>query len=223
MRVDVWSDVVCPWCYIGKRRLEAALRGVDGPVELRWRSFQLDPSAPAHSEQSLTEALQRKYGLPHAEVLAMQERVRETAAAEGLRFDFSGASPANTRAAHRLLHHAQAAGVQDALKERLFAAYFCEGARVGEPEALLALGVEAGLDRAAAAAVLDDPRAFDAEVQADVDMARRLGVRGVPFFVVDGKLGVSGAQPAAVLLDALLRAGAAPAAAPACDDAGCEI
>jgi predicted DsbA family dithiol-disulfide isomerase len=221
MLVEVWSDVVCPWCYIGKRRLETALRGIAAPVELRWRSFQLDPSAPVSSAVSLTDMLRQKYGLGEAEVRAMQDHVAATAAAEGLRFDFRRARPTNTRAAHRLLHHAAAHGKQSALKERLFAAYFCEGEAIGEPAVLTRLAAELGLDAAPALA----DAALDAAVQADIDAARRLGIRGVPFFVVDGRLGVSGAQPAETLRGALLRAGAAPAPAPAagCDDGSCEV
>ncbi len=202
LTVEIWSDVVCPWCYIGKRRFEAALQEVDHPVEVVWRSFELDPGASRTPVGALAEELARKYGMSVAEAQRMMEEMARAAAAEGLTFDFARARRGNTLDAHRLLHMAEEAGLQGEMKERLLRAYFTEGRAIAERSELAALGAEVGLD----AAEVEEMLAGDAYVEAvraDQERARSLGIRGVPFFVIDGRLGLSGAQPPAVIRQAL--------------------
>jgi predicted DsbA family dithiol-disulfide isomerase len=207
VQVEIWSDVVCPWCAIGKRRFEAALAGFEhaDDVEVVWRSFELDPTAPAEVAGSATDRLAEKYGVPVEQAEAMQARVVEQAAGEGLDFRFERSRPGNTVDAHRLLHLAKDRGVQGAVKERLLLAYFTDGERIGDRATLARLGAEAGLDEAEAAEVLASDR-YLAEVRADQAEARELGIQGVPFFVLDRRYGVSGAQPVEVLGQALRQA-----------------
>jgi predicted DsbA family dithiol-disulfide isomerase len=207
MDVEIWSDVVCPWCYIGKRRFEHALAAFDhrGEVNVTWRSFQLDPSAPQTSEGDPVERLAAKYGMSRATAEAAQARVTANAATEGLDFHLDRARSGNTFDAHRLIHYAHSVGRQDALKERLMAAYFVEGAPIGEPETLARTAIEVGLDETAVRAVLDSD-AYAEEVRHDEAEAHRLGITGVPFFVLDRAYGVSGAQPSEVMLGALQQA-----------------
>lgn len=207
MRIDIWSDVVCPWCYIGKRRIEAALERFPrrDEVEVVFHAFQLDPSAPRTADHSLTEMLSKKYGMPVAQAAEMEARVSAVAKEDGLEFHFEQARPSNTFDAHRLIAWAKTQGRQADMKERLMAAYFTEGRRVGEIDVLVALAAEIGLDPDAARAALASDNGA-AEVRADIEQARRYNIRGVPFFVVDQKFGVSGAQPADALLAAMSRA-----------------
>ncbi len=209
LRIDIWSDIACPWCYVGKRRLEQALARFphrDG-VEVVWRAFELDPSAPRvrDPQQGYAERLARKYGTTPAQAQAMIDRMVDTAAADGLALRFDHIRPGNTFDAHRLLHLAHERGVQDALKERLLRAYLTEGQAIGEPDVLAPLAREVGLDEREVADLLAGDRCA-AEVRQDEAVSRELGITGVPFFVLAGRLGVSGAQPADVLLAALDRA-----------------
>lgn len=233
MRVEIWSDVVCPWCYVGKRRFEQALAGstAQGDVEIHWRSFELDPSAPRERTGSYVERLAEKYGTDVPAAQAMIEGMTANAAAEGLDFRFDLARAGNTFDAHRLLHLAAEHGLQDALKERLLRATFTEGAPIGEVETLVGLGAEVGLDADEARAVLTGDR-FAEQVRADEAQAVAYGISGVPFFVVDGRYGVSGAQPAEALREVLDRAyaesrpltmvAAGSSGAPGCEGASCE-
>jgi predicted DsbA family dithiol-disulfide isomerase len=207
MDVEIWSDVVCPWCYIGKRRFEHALAAFDHreEVTVTWRSFQLDPSAPPTSEGDPVERLAAKYGMSRATAEAAQARVTANAATEGLDFHLDQARSGNTFDAHRLIHYAHSAGKQDALKERLMAAYFVEGAAIGEPDVLARLAVEIGLDAPGTRAVLDGD-AYADDIRHDELEARQLGITGVPFFVLDRAYGVSGAQPSDLILNALEQA-----------------
>lgn len=229
MRVDVWSDVVCPWCYIGKRRLEAALERFPhrDRVEVVYHSFELDPTAPKQASMPLVEMLSKKYGVPRERAEEMQREVTRVAAADGLEFRFEDCAPENTFDAHRLLHFAKAKGKQAELKEALLAAYFTEGKRVGSADTLVAAAVAVGLDEAEARGVVGDPAAHAGEVRADEARARQYGIRGVPFFVLDEKYGVSGAQPAETLLAALSRAWTErppeATAGPSCDDDACAV
>ena len=207
MKVEIWSDVVCPWCYIGKRRFEDALARFPhaGDVEVLWRSFELDPSAPTTGDLDLVNHLATKYGVSRAEAEAMNERVTRLAADEGLVFRLDIAKRGRTFDAHRLLHLAADRGVQGTLKERLLAAYQTQGEPIADPGALAGIAVGAGLDAGEVSAVLEGD-AYAVAVRDDQREAQRLGVRGVPFFVFDGRVGVAGAQPSDVLLDALQRA-----------------
>jgi predicted DsbA family dithiol-disulfide isomerase len=215
LTVDVWSDIVCPWCAVGKRRLEAALARFPhkDDVEIVWRAFELDPSAPAGAQPGEGDnvgRLAQKYGRTRAQAEAMLRELTETAARDGLAFKLESARPGNTFDGHRLLHLAATRGVQDAVKERFFRGYMSEGEAIGDPEILVRLAAEAGLDADEARAVLASDR-FAREVREEEALAREMGIRGVPFFVFGGKYGVSGAQPAEVLLGALEQAWASVA------------
>jgi len=209
MRIDVWSDVVCPWCYVGKRRLDAALAGFAArdAVSVSWRAFELDPSAPRVRDPSVSYAqrLARKYGKSLAEAEAMVQRMTAVGAADGLDFHFERARSGNTFDAHRVLQMAAGRGRQDAVGERFFRGYFSEGEAIGEPDALARLAADAGLDGAEVRAMLAGDGWKDA-VRADEAEAADLGIHGVPFFVIAGKHAISGAQAAPVLLEALERA-----------------
>jgi predicted DsbA family dithiol-disulfide isomerase len=204
MKIEIWSDIACPWCYVGKRRFERALMQFEhrDEVEVRWRSFELDPSAPASQDETQAALLARKYRLPLAEAEAMNTRMAGEGAKEGIDFHFERVRAANSFDAHRLLHLAHEHGRQDALEERLFSAYFTDGALISEHEVLTGLAVEVGLDAEEAQAALAERR-YAAGVRADESTARELGINGVPFFVIDRKYGVSGAQPAEALLAAM--------------------
>ena len=209
LRVDVWSDIACPWCYVGKRRLEAALAKFPhrDAVEVVWRAFELDPSAPPErpSDVGYAERLAKKYGSSVNEAQGMITRMTDVAATDGLDFHFEKIRPGNTFDAHRVLHLALERGKQDAVKERFLLAYMTEGAPIGDPETLVRLAAEAGLDAEEVRATLASD-ASAREVREDEDEARELGISGVPFFVFAGKLAVSGAQPAELLLRALTQA-----------------
>jgi predicted DsbA family dithiol-disulfide isomerase len=204
VKVEIWSDVVCPWCYIGKRRFERGLAAFEhrDDVQVVWRSFELDPRAPKSSEEDPAERLARKYGMSVEEARAAQARVAGLAAEEGLAYRLDLARPANTFDAHRLLHLAAERGVQGAAEERLFAAHFTEGRPLGDPETLVALAAEAGVDEAEAREVLGGD-AYAEAVAADEREATELGITGVPFFVIDRRYGISGAQPAELIQRAL--------------------
>lgn len=210
MRLDIWSDVVCPFCYIGKRRVEAALLRFEHADEVRltWHSFQLDPAAPrsgTNDPPGTARVLAAKYGVDIEQARAMNARVTSMAAGEGLDFRLDSARRGNTLDAHRLLHEAAAHGFQGALKERLLRAYFTEGERIDDRGTLLRLAADAGLDGEVAAAVLDGDRHADA-VYADQAEAAALGATGVPFVVLEQRYGITGAQSVEVFLSALERA-----------------
>ena len=210
MRIEIWSDVVCPWCYIGKRRLEKALATFEhaDDVEIVWRSFQLDPSAPTVPTETVAEALGRKYGGGPEAGRQMVDRVEAVAAEEGLLFRHHRSLRVGTVDAHRLLHLALETGgpaLQGRLKEALLAAYFVETENVADHETLLRLAAGAGLDEARVREVLDSDEYAD-DVETDIREAAALGATGVPFYVVDRKYGVSGAQPSEVFTQVLERA-----------------
>lgn len=233
LRVDVWSDIACPWCYVGKRHLEQALQRFPhrDDVEIVWRAFELDPSAPRVRDESqrYVERLARKYGMQPPQAQVMLDRMVDTAAKDGLELRFDHIRPGNTFDAHRLLHLARERGVQGALEERLLRAYLTEGDAIGDRDVLATLAREAGIDERAARDVLVGDR-YAAEVRRDEAVARELGINGVPFFVIGGRLGIPGAQPADVLLGALERAwselaGSGPesfAQGAVCDPDGCD-
>ena len=206
LHVDIWSDIACPWCYVGKRRLEAALARFShaADVEIVWRAFELDPTAPRVRDPgvSYAERLSKKYGRGVAEAEGMIRRMTEVAAADGLDFRFDRIRSGNTFDAHRLIHLAHERGLQDAVKERFLRAYMTEGEPIGEPEALSRLARQAGLEADEVAAVLATD-AYAREVRKDEDEARAIGISGVPFFVIGGRYGISGAQPAEILMRAL--------------------
>lgn len=200
--VEVWSDVACPWCYLGKRRLEKAIEASGLDVDVRYRSFQLDPTIPHGQHLPHAELMAKKFGASDAQIEQMNQRLIDLGAAEGLDYRFDLYMQANTRDAHRLLHFAHARGRGVQLKDRLLRAQFTEGALVDDVDTLVALAAEVGLDEGDARAVLTSD-AYDADVQADIDEAKALGANGVPFFVFDRRFAVSGAQSLEVFEEAL--------------------
>jgi predicted DsbA family dithiol-disulfide isomerase len=210
--VEVWSDIVCPWCYIGKRRLETALRSFEhaGDVEVVWRSFQLDPSIRPGTAEPVYDSLAAKFGGSKAQVKAMTAQVAALAEAEGLHYDFDHAVSINTFDAHRLIHLADAHGLGGQAHERLMRANLIEGATLDTPT-LVRLGAEIGVPAAEAQRVLDGDD-YTADVRNDIRQAQLYGASGVPFFVLNQAYGVSGAQSSDVFLQALRTAyQAAPA------------
>jgi len=207
--VDIWSDIACPWCYVGKRRLEAALARFAHrkDVVVTWRAFELDPSAPPVRDASVphAERIAKKYGMSIAQAEAASKNLTDTAARDGLDFHFEKLQSGNTFNAHRVLHLAHERGVQDAVKERFFRAYLTEGVAIGDPERLAELAAEAGLDREEVKSMLAGSR-YAEEVRADEAQAAGLGISGVPCFVIGGRYAVSGAQSPEVLLGALEKA-----------------
>lgn len=208
--VDVWSDIACPWCFIGRRRLQAAIAAhaeADDalPVQVTYHSFELSPDTPVDFEGTSSDFLAQHRGLPVEDARAMNVQMTELAAQDGLAFDVERTQHTNTRRAHEVLHLARDRGVQDAVVERLFRAYWEEGRHVGRDDELADLAAEAGLDRADVLEALADHR-FAAAVEGDVAQAAAYGIRGVPFFVIDGRYGISGAQPAQTLQAGLAQA-----------------
>ena len=231
MKIEIWSDVVCPWCYVGKRRFEAALEEFThrADVEVVWRAFELDPSAPVRRDADYPNHLASKYRVSLDEAQAMIDRMTATAATEGLPFRFDIARPGNTFDAHRVVAFAAERGVQDAVVERLFRGTFVEGEPIGDRDTLGRLAADAGLDAGEVRAMLESD-AYRDEVRADERQAGAFGITAVPFFVVDRAYGVAGAQAADVLLDVLEQAWAAThepvlrlagTGGPGCDEAGC--
>ncbi|MGC7097292.1 DsbA family oxidoreductase [Amycolatopsis lurida] len=205
MKIEVWSDIVCPWCYIGQRRLEKALASYEGTAEVVWRSFQLDPTQTRGENVPTVDMLSRKYGVSPAEAAAMNDRVTGLAAEEGLTYQLDKALTANTFDAHRLAHFAATRELGNAMHERLLRAALTEGEAVDHTDTLVRLATEVGLPAEEARAVLDGDD-FAEDVRADIADAHALGARGVPFYVIDRAYGISGAQPADAILDVLRQA-----------------
>jgi predicted DsbA family dithiol-disulfide isomerase len=233
LRIDVWSDIACPWCWVGKRRLESALERFPDrdAVEVHWRAFELDPSAPREPTHPLpyAERLAKKYRSSAEEAQGMIDRMTKVAAADGLDFRFDRIRPGNMFDAHRVLHLAHERGKQDAVKERFLRAYMTDGERMADAETLVRLAAEAGLDREDVRATLGSG-AYAVAVREDEKQAAEIGIRGVPFFVIGGKYAVSGAQPAELLLGAITTAWNEAVAPPAifaegevCGPDGCAV
>ena len=204
MKIEVWSDYVCPFCYIGKRELENALEktGFKDQVEVEFKSYQLSPDAPATSEQSIYENLAEKYGMSLEQAKAQTLGVKARAQEVGLAYDFEHMKPANTFKAHRLAKYAESVGKGAEMSEGLMKAYFIETQEIGLTNILVDLAVEVGLDRQAVEDVLNDDT-FATDVLTDIQQASQLGVRGVPFFVINNKYAISGAQPGEVFVNAV--------------------
>jgi len=205
--IDIWSDVACPWCYIGKHRFEQALatfgeQAGSPPVAVTWHSYQLAPDLPEKVSTSHAEYLGAKLGWSAEQVAAADRRITDLGRPLGLAFDFEANRVANTGRAHELLHFAREHGRQDAVKEALFKAFFEDGIDISDPDVLASVAEKAGLARDEAAQALASGRYGDA-VRADRDEAARLGINGVPFFVLDSRYGLSGAQEPDTFLDAL--------------------
>ena len=222
MHVEIWSDIACPWCYVGKRRFEAALAGYEhrDEVTVTWRSFELDPQAPPQRDEDGATHLARKYGMSRAEAVALQDRMTETAARDGLEFRFDIARSGNTFDAHRVVHLAAAQGAQDAMQERIMRAYLTEGELISDHATLERLATEIGLPGDEVRDVLSSDR-YAAEVRGDERTAAGLAISAVPFFVVDRAIGASGAHPPEQLVELLRQARAAnPPAAVAASAGG---
>jgi len=204
MRVDIWSDIVCPWCYVGKRRFETALAAFEGrdDIEIVHHAFQLNPQAPRGRTSSRGEMLMAKYGLTPEQLVATDARMTQVAADEGLEYHLEATATGNTRDAHQLVHLAREYDVEDAMIERLYRAYFTEGRSVFDQDSLVELATDVGLDADEVRDALSEGR-YEPDVDEDLDIARRVGITGVPFFVFDAKYGLSGAQQSSVFLEAL--------------------
>lgn len=219
LSVQIWSDVQCPWCYIGKRRFEAALAELaadpEAPqVEVVYRSFELAPDTPVDFEGTPVDYLSQRKGIAPEQARAMIDRVTGIAESVGLDYRYDDIHQTNTVLAHELLHFAKAHGKQLELKERLLRAYFTEGRHIGRADDLAELAAEVGLDRDAAATALAEHLHL-AEVKADMAQAVAYGIQGVPFFVIDDRYGISGAQDTAHFVAALRQAAAERTEAPA--------
>lgn len=207
IRIDIWSDIACPWCYIGKRRFEAAVtafraRHPEVSVETESHSFELAPDTPLDFVGSEIDFLVTHKGMPRDQVERMLGEMTELGKADGIAFDFSGVKHANTARAHRVLHLAKEHGLQAELLDRLFRAYFTEGENMSDADTLARLGAEVGIDADAVRAALQSEE-YGAAVQADIASAQALGISGVPFFLIDDKYGISGAQAADAFAGAL--------------------
>ncbi|MFI8032726.1 DsbA family oxidoreductase [Acinetobacter sp. ABJ_C3_5] len=229
MRVDIWSDVVCPFCYIGKKRLEHVAEQAGIELEIHWHSFELDPDAPAKHDTSNTERLAKKYGRSYTEMEEMERNVAAMAAAEGIDFQWQKANSGNSFNAHRIIHLAQSKGLGNEAEEAFFHAYMTEGLAIGEREVVEEIASRIGLDNAEVEYVLDSDELADF-VRHDEKIAReQLNVTGVPFFVFDQKLALSGAQPREIFLQALQQAQSTSSEqieqddAAQCNDEQCEI
>ncbi|GCF08077.1 DsbA family oxidoreductase [Dictyobacter arantiisoli] len=204
MKIEIWSDIACPWCYIGKRRFESALAQFEhrDQVEIIWRSFELAPDAALKTEGSMEEVVAKKYGLSREQAAESNRTITQLAAKEGLEYHLDQIQMTNTFDAHRLIHLAAHHGLQDVAKERLLKAYFVEARNVGEIDTLVQLASEIGLDAEEARTALSSDTYADA-VRTDEERAHVFGITGVPFFAIDEKYGISGAQPTDVFSRAL--------------------
>lgn len=219
IKIDIWSDIACPWCYIGKRKFESGTglfsgAGEGRAVEVEYHSFELSPDTPVDFDGSEVDFLAGHKGIPAEQVHQMLDRVTGIASSVGLDYDFDALQHTNTVKAHELLHFAKAQGKQLELAERLFEAYFIEGGHIGRADSLADLAVSVGLDREAALAAMESGEFLEA-VREDQRTATEYGINGVPFFVIEGKYGVSGAQDAATFAQVLEQVWSERAAAPA--------
>ena len=205
--MQIWSDVQCPWCYIGKRRFEAAVEQFDGEVTVTYRSFELAPDTPVDFEGSPVDYLSQREGVTAEQAQQMVDRVCGIAESVGLVYHYDRIHQTNTVLAHELLHFAKAHGKQVELKERLLRAYFTEGHHIGRADDLAELAAEVGLDKSAAATALAE-HTYLPDVKADMAQAVEYGIQGVPFFVIDDRYGISGAQETATFVAALRQAAA---------------
>ncbi len=205
IKVDIWSDVQCPWCYIGKRKFEAGVAAFDGEVEVEYHSFELAPDTPVDFDGTPTEYLSQRKGIPVARVEEMLANVTSIAKSVGLDYDYEHVHQTNTVISHELLHFAKSKGRQLEMKERLLDAYFVRGEHVGRIPDLVAIAEELGFDGAEVTEALQS-RTYLADVKADVALAQEYGIQGVPFFVIDGTYGVSGAQDASTFANVLTQA-----------------
>ncbi|HET8864429.1 MAG TPA: DsbA family oxidoreductase [Gracilimonas sp.] len=203
MKIEIWSDIACPFCYIGKRHLEKALQQLpEIDAEITWKSFELDPNAPVNSELDIYDTLAKKYGRDRRWAEQMNANMVNMASKAGLSFDMESVKPTNTFNAHQLIHLAKEEGKQDEMKEALLSAYFSEGKHVGKLETLSEIAGEVGIEQQKARNILEN-NSYSNKVVKDVEEAHSLGVQGVPFFYINEKYGLSGAQPVEVFVEVL--------------------
>ena len=203
MKIEIWSDIMCPFCYIGKHHLEEALAEFpDLAVQIEWKSFQLDPSITPQPGKNVYAYLAERKGMSLAESRSMHKNVSDTAAAVGLRYDFDNAIIANSLRAHQLIQLAKTKGQGDVMEEVFFSAYFCEGEDLNDDSTLMRLGIKAGLNPLDIRETLVE-NSFSAAINNDIYEAQQIGVRGVPFFVFDRKYAISGAQPVAAFIETI--------------------
>lgn len=205
MKIEIWSDVVCPFCYIGKRHLEQALEQLpDIDVDIEWRSFELDPNAPVETELDIYDMLAKKYGRDRNWAKQMNDNMVQMATKAGLNYNMDDVKPTNSFNAHQLIHLAKEFDKQDAMKEALLKAYFVEGKHIGDYDELTEIAASVGLEEEKVQEVLQQ-NAYSNQVMADVEKAHTLGVQGVPFFYINEKYGLSGAQPVSTFKEALIK------------------
>lgn len=207
VNVDIWSDPACPWCFIGTERFRTALAAFEGDVKVIWHTFQLDPSLPDQPEGSELDYLARSKGMAREDVVRMTQTVTDVAAEDGLHIDFSKVVPANSRLAHHLIHLAQLRDKAPEAVHALMSARFEHGENIADRDVLVRIGESVGLERADIEGALDSPE-YDAAMRSDIAQATGIGIQGVPFFVVDARYAVSGAQPVETFTEALTRAAA---------------
>lgn len=235
MKIEVWSDYVCPFCYIGKRRLEEGLKqsGLEGKAEVEYKAYQLDPNTPVASDRSLLEGLAAKFNVSMSEAENMMKNIAEQAKTVGLHYQVNKMKSSNTMDAHRLAKFAKQHGKEAQVTERLLHGYFVEGEQIDTEEVLLAVAKEAGLDAEQTKAMLNSDD-FTDQVQADIEEAREIGVQGVPFFVVNRKYAISGAQSTEAFVEALEKIAKEEGIQPSlqvlggdgggqCDDGSCNV
>ncbi|QDP39831.1 DsbA family oxidoreductase [Radiobacillus deserti] len=205
MKVEVWSDFVCPFCYIGKRRLEQALEQLPfkDQVNVEFKSFQLDPTTPAYTDKHIYESLAAKFGTTIDQVKEMNKGLIQQAAEIGLIYNYDDMKPTNTFDAHRLAKYAKTVGKEAELTEKLLHAYFTDNKNVGDTDTLAELAETVGMDKEKALETLQDKSAYADDVKTDESTARQIGVTGVPFFVLNNKYAISGAQPLETFTNAL--------------------
>lgn len=203
MKIEIWSDVACPFCYIGKAHLEEALKQLpDATPDIIWKSFELDPNAPVEPKADIYDTLATKYGRDRKWAIEMNKNMTKMAEEAGLKFNMDEVKPTNTFNAHRLIHFAKRNDLQHEMKERLLKAYFSEGINVGDITNLSELAGDIGLDQTEALEILKNKQ-FTDEVVKDIEHAHKIGVQGVPFFLINNKYGLSGAQPINAFVTAL--------------------
>lgn len=229
MKIQIWSDVMCPFCYIGKKHFEAALEQVPfkDQVEIEWKSYQLDPDLNDNSGKTVNEYLAERKGMPVAQVTQMQQRIKEMGKAAGIDFQQEKAVVANTFLAHKLIHFAAQSNQANQVEELLFQAHFIDGKNIADVNVLVEIAENLGLNTTEVRNVLTTD-ALDYDVQQDILEARNIGVSGVPFFVLNNKYAVSGAQPVDLFVEALTQTfnetvtNAKPQEGDSCSVDGCE-
>ncbi len=203
MKIEIWSDVVCPFCYIGKRHLEKALEQLpELDIDITWKSFELDPNAPVESDLDIYDTLAKKYGRDRNWAKQMNANMVQMASKAGLEYNMDKVKPTNSFNAHQLIHLAKETGKQDEMKEALFSAYFVEGKLIGKNDVLTDIATNVGLEEDRVLEILKE-NIFSSNVMKDVERAHRLGIQGVPFFYINEKYGLSGAQPIETFVEVL--------------------